>query len=70
MSQVQLTPSQQRAIAKELDVGEYRMVKPYTNPDYLTISRQLVLFETDCGFKYSLWLGKRGTWYEYSSGPY
>lgn len=65
---MKLTPTQQRAIAMKLEGGEYRKVKPYPNPDYLTTSRQLVLFETDCGFKYSLWLGKRGTWYENPEG--
>jgi len=64
-----LSPSQKRAIAEMVNTGEYRKVKPQQAPDYYITSRQLVSIETDEGFKYQLWLGKRGRWYEYANGP-
>jgi len=68
MTEVHLTPSQKRAIAKEIATGGHKAVWPVSS--MYEERRTHVRIETDCGFKYSLWLGKRGTWYEYSSGPY
>ena len=65
---MKLSPSQKRAITKMVETGEYRKVKPYQTPDYYITSRQPVSIETNEGFKYQLWLGKRGTWYEYANG--
>ena len=68
MSQVQLTPSQERAIAQEIATGGHKKVWPI--PSMHEYSRACVRIESECGLRYSLWLGKRGTWYEYATGPY
>lgn len=68
MSQVKLTSSQKRAIAQEIATGGHKSVRPVSS--LYEESRTCVRIETDCGFRYSLWLGKRGKWYEYPSGPY
>ena len=66
---MKLSPSQEHSINEMVNSGEYRKVEPYQAPDYYITSRQPVSIETNEGLKYQLWLGKRGTWYEYANGP-
>ena len=66
---MKLSPSREHSINEMVNSGEYRKVEPYQAPDYYITSRQPVSIETNEGFKYQLWLGKRGTWYEYANGP-